>query len=218
MNKTLRIGTALCLGAIVVTAGLAYHAQWREFHPQLAAMAPVVMPEWLRPFQKAVISDLNRQVAANIIYQDGYFSGGDPPPNIGVCTDVVIRSYRAAGVDLHRMVSKDIAANPDAYHIDRPDPNIDHRRCRNLAVYFRRKAIRLPTSGAKADWEPGDIVLWDTSGGGKPDHIGVIGNRRDAQGVQTVIHHWPGHVVAETEWPSTLAVVYHFRWPPSGTQ
>ena len=109
------------------------------------------------PFQTAVVRDLHRQIAAKIWYQDSYYVGGDPPAHVGVCTDVVIRSYRSAGVDLQRLVAKDIAMNPDAYHISRPDPNIDQRRCKNLSLFFRRKAITLPTQGKNADWQPGDM-------------------------------------------------------------
>jgi uncharacterized protein YijF (DUF1287 family) len=166
------------------------------------------------PFQKAVVRDLHRQIAARIWYQDGYYAGGDPPAHVGVCTDVVIRSYRAAGVNLQRLVAEDVAANPSVYHISRPDPNIDQRRCKNLSLFFRRKAIILPTQGNNADWQPGDIVFWDTSGNyGIPDHVGVIADHLDTDGVPTVVHHWPGQFVAEQDWLYKLPVVYHFRWP-----
>lgn len=171
------------------------------------------------PFQAAVVRDLHRQIAAKIVYQDGYYAGGDPPANLGVCTDVVIRSYRAAGVNLQKLVAEDIAANPAAYGIARPDPNIDHRRCRNLSLFFRRHAIRLPTSGLDADWEPADIVFWDTSGNnGIPDHVGVISADLDSNGVPTVVHHWPGQFVAEQDWLYKLPVVYHFRWPAASSR
>ena len=185
----------------------------RSRHTSDAGGRVAVAPARLSPFQAAVEGDLDRQVAAKIVYRDGYFQGGDPPANIGVCTDVVIRSYRAAGIDLQRLVARDIAHNPAAYGIARPDPNIDHRRCRNLAVFFRRHAIALPTNGPNADWEPADIVFWDTSGNhGIPDHVGVIADHLDSVGVPTVIHHWPGQFVAEQDWLYKLPVVYHFRW------
>src|SRR5262245_54931691 len=66
----------------------------------LASRAPLLPPERLSPFQRAVVGDLERQVRAGIRYQDGYFEGGEPPATVGVCTDVVIRSFRTAGVDL----------------------------------------------------------------------------------------------------------------------
>jgi hypothetical protein len=178
---------------------------------QIASMA-VVPVSTLSPFQKAVVDDLNRQVAAHIVYQDGYFTGGDPPPGIGVCTDVVVRSYRAAGIDIRKLVQADIRANPSGYDIRRPDPNIDHRRCRNLAVFFKHSAKQLPTEGPKADWQPGDIVIWDVGGNGVPNHIGIIGEHVDVDGNPTVVHHWPGQFVMEQDWLYRLPVLYHFRW------
>ena len=44
-------------------------------------------------------------------YNGGYvvitYPGGDPGGSIGVCTDIVIRSYRAIGIDLQLLVHKD---------------------------------------------------------------------------------------------------------------
>ncbi len=196
----------------VIVAGLVYNTRWARFHPLLATMPPVIPAPELSPFQQAVVTSLNRQVAANIRYQDGYYTGGDPPAGIGVCTDVVIRSYQAAGVDLKRRVAEDVNGHSALYNIARPDPNIDHRRCRNLAVFFKRKALVLPANGPKADWEPGDIVLWGSRGDGKPDHIGVIGNHLDADGIPTVVHHWPGLPVSEMDFLYQLPILYHFRW------
>jgi len=167
----------------------------------------------LNPFQRAVEADLARQVASNIVYQDGYFVGGDPPANIGVCTDVAIRSFRAAGVDLKSMVQEDERAHPSGYKVERRDPNIDHRRCRNLAVFFKHRAQQLPIEGPNADWEPGDIVLWN-NGTGVAGHIGIISTHVDEAGIPLVIHHWPGQVVMEQDWLYRLPVLYHFRWKP----
>ena len=45
-------------------------------------------------------------------YDPGYvhirYPGGDVPPDTGVCTDEVIRSYRALGIDLRREVHEDM--------------------------------------------------------------------------------------------------------------
>jgi uncharacterized protein YijF (DUF1287 family) len=206
--------TLAAVAILATCAALAFTAvRHSTMHPRLDLMKPAAAADKLTPFQRAVLGDLNRQTSAGIVYQDGYYSGGDPPPGIGVCTDVVVRSYRAAGIDLHKQVAVDIARHKTAYHIAKPDPNIDYRRCRNLAVFFKRNAIELPTSGPNADWEPGDIVLADTRGDGVPGHIGVVGNHRDVLGLPTVVHHLPGQFVAETDWLYTTPVLYHFRWP-----
>jgi hypothetical protein len=198
------------LAAIVIA--VAYSALHRRIETARIRSMTSVPAVQLTPFQRAVETDLDRQVAAHIRYQDGYFTGGDPPADIGVCTDVAIRSYLAAGVDLQALVQKDIRARPASYHITRPDPNIDHRRCRNLAVFFRHTAVALPTSGPHADWQPGDIVLWDTMGNGVANHIGVIATHIDPSGAPTVVHHWPGQFVMEQDWLYRLPVLYHFRW------
>lgn len=214
MSRRRRLISLFIAAAIIAAIPVTIHIRDTRFEADKARVRsmPVVPASSLSPFQRAVEADLARQVAAHIRYQDGYFQGGDPPPNIGVCTDVAIRSYRAAGVDLQSLVQRDIRANPSGYEIKRPDPNIDHRRCRNLAVFFRHTALSLPTHGAHADWQPGDIVIWDTAGNGVPSHIGVIGDHVDNNGIPTVVHHWPGQEVSEMDWLYTLPVLYHFRW------
>jgi uncharacterized protein YijF (DUF1287 family) len=164
------------------------------------------------PFQHIILSELEREKKAGIVYRDEYFDTGDPPPGVGVCTDVVIRSFREAGVDLQKLVQKDIASSPGAYKIEAADPKIDYRRCRNLIVYFKRNAITLPTTGREADWKLGDVVFWDTHGDGRVDHVGLIAAGRDADGNPTIVHHWPGRPVEEAEALIRFKVRGHFRW------
>lgn len=166
----------------------------------------------MTPFQRAVIASLEHQTAANTVYDSSYYRGGVPPANIGVCSDVAIRAFAAAGIDLKREVTADIQAHQRLYPLSHPDPNIDHRRCRNLVVYFRRHAKELPTSPAKAHWKPGDIVFWSTGGKSYLDHIGIIGNHIGASGNPTVVQHLPGAYVNETDTLYQFQVLHHFRW------
>ena len=50
-----------------------------------------------------------------VIYDGSYYSipypNGDVPDGIGVCTDVVIRTYRANGLDLQKKVHEDMTPN-----------------------------------------------------------------------------------------------------------
>ncbi len=202
----------LALGAAAIGLFLWPKARFRAgFHP-VAPSGTLVPADQLTPFQKAVLADLDRQIHADITYRDGYFSGGDPPSNLGVCTDVVIRSFRAAGVDLQQEVARDVAAYPHRYHITRPDLNIDHRRCRNLVAFFKAHAQSLPTGG-DADWQPGDIVFWDTDGHGLGNHVGMIANGRQPDGTPAIIHHPPPMAVSETDGLFRFPVTNHFRWP-----
>ncbi len=41
---------------------------------------------------------------AGVVLTSIGYPGGDVPRTIGVCTDVVIRAYRAVGVDLQQLV------------------------------------------------------------------------------------------------------------------
>src|SRR5210317_1424135 len=80
----------------------------------------------------------------DVVYDPGYYvidyPMGDIPENRGVCTDVVIRAYRALGIDLQKEVHEDMKANfkeyPANWGLNHPDKNIDHRRVPNLMVFF----------------------------------------------------------------------------------
>ena len=72
---------------------------------------------------------------------------------------------------------------PQDYDIDQPDKNIDFRRVKNLKVYFEHAAVSLTTDLSKIEeWQGGDIVIFQ-------DHIGIVSDRRNENGVPYVIHH-----------------------------
>jgi uncharacterized protein len=104
------------------------------------------------------------------------YPGGDVPAEVGVCTDEVIRAYRALGVDLQQLVHEDMQSNfslyPRKWGLKRPDSNIDHRRVPNLMVFFERQGAAQPVTDDARDYKPGDVVTWDLSSG--LTHIGVV--------------------------------------------
>lgn len=164
-------------------------------------------------FQRALLRDVERQLSATIHYEDGYYQGGDPPPQIGVCTDVVLRAFSAAGVDLYQRMNADIRRNPQAYPIRRPDPSIDARRCRNMIQFFRRHAKELPVQDNRLnDWQPGDIVFWDAKLQGDANHVGIVVNQEEAEGKPLIAHHWPGREVDISGGLFRFPVKGHFRW------
>lgn len=121
------------------------------------------------------------------------YPAGDVPDDIGVCTDLVIRAYRAIGVDLQRAVHEDMAARFDDYPsrdlwgLNRPDANIDHRRVPNLRAFFRRAGAELSVSDDRADYRPGDVVTWMLPG--NLPHIGIVTDRIGEQsGAPMVVH------------------------------
>jgi uncharacterized protein YijF (DUF1287 family) len=119
------------------------------------------------------------------------YPGGDVPDDTGVCTDVVIRSYRALGVDLQVLVHEDMktafAAYPARWGLHRPDSNIDHRRVPNLRKFFERKGEVLANSTAYADYQPGDIVTWMLAGN-RP-HVGIVTARKSKFSDHYLISH-----------------------------
>ena len=117
------------------------------------------------------------------------YPGGDVPDGTGVCTDEVIRSYRALGIDLQKEVHEDMVQNFDAYphaRQHRPDSNIDHRRVPNLMVFFARHGMNLPMTTDSRDYSPGDIVAWDLGGG--ITHIGIVVNQQGRSGSYMIVH------------------------------
>ena len=121
------------------------------------------------------------------------YPGGDVPPDTGVCTDEIIRSYRAVGVDLQKEVHEDMLREFPAYPHKagwaeaKPDSNIDHRRVPNLMVFFARKGTSLPITKRGEDYMPGDLVTWDL--GGNVPHIGIVVDRRSDQPGRNLIVH-----------------------------
>jgi uncharacterized protein YijF (DUF1287 family) len=133
------------------------------------------------------------QVGKTIAYDSGYsaipFPGGDVPLEKGVCTDVIVRAYRGIGVDLQLLVNEDMrsafAAYPKLWKLTRPDPNIDHRRVPNLAVFFTRHGKVLPVTQDASGYKPGDIVTWRLPGG--LSHIGLVTDRQE-NGRPLIVH------------------------------
>lgn len=116
-------------------------------------------------------------------YKSRYYASGYPDDGYGVCTDVVAYGLKAAGFDLQKLVDEDIKADPQAYHVDRMDANIDFRRVRNLSVFFKNHAQALTLDVHDiSQWQGGDIVIFE-------NHIGIVSDRRNARGVPYVIHH-----------------------------
>jgi uncharacterized protein len=146
--------------------------------------------------QKLVAAAIERTHHA-VRYDPAYvripYPGGDVPEDTGVCSDEVIRAYRALGIDLQKQVHEDMVQNFSAYpHNWRslssgPDSNIDHRRVPNLMVFFQRKGQSLAVSQRMNDYSPGDLVTWDL--GGNVPHIGIVVDSRGPQSGQYMLVH-----------------------------
>jgi uncharacterized protein YijF (DUF1287 family) len=120
------------------------------------------------------------------------YPGGDVAADTGVCADETVRIYRAAGIDLQKLVHEDMVAAWDQYPhkwgARRPDRNIDHRRVPNLAVFFRRHGEPLPATTNGDDYAPGDIVTWNLVKDGDLPHIGMVVDQKGPSGRWMVEH------------------------------
>lgn len=120
------------------------------------------------------------------------YPGGDVPADTGVCTDVLIRSYRALGVDLQQLVHEDMVANFSRYPskqrwgLSTTDKNIDHRRVPNLQTFFTRHGESLSISDNAEDYLPGDIVTWLLPG--NLPHIGIVVSEKGRSGNPKIVH------------------------------
>ena len=146
-------------------------------------------------------------VEANPVYDASYVKGY-PPMTAGACTDVIWQAFRAAGYSLRDMVDADIAAHPSAYpKVTVRDKNIDYRRVVNLHVFFSRYAESLSLDKTDPEvWQAGDIVIFRDD-----KHIGMISDRKNADGIPLVIHH-SAKAAEEADYLPLATVTAHYRF------
>lgn len=168
----------------------------------------------------AIVDSARERTFAEVRYDPKYvkltYPNGDVSPDTGVCTDVVIRTYRNAfGFDfqkaVHEDMSKNFAVYPKQWGLKRPDRNIDHRRVPNLEVFLKRQGASLPMTQNAEDYLPGDIVSWRL--GGRLAHIGIVSDKKAADGTPLIIHNiGKGPVEDNILWVSDMTG--HFRFSP----
>jgi uncharacterized protein YijF (DUF1287 family) len=154
-----------------------------------------------------------------VVYDPGYFSisypNGDVPKGKGVCTDVVIRAYRKLGIDLQKEVHEDMKKNfskyPQKWGLKKTDPNIDHRRVPNLQVFFTRFGKSLEVTDKASDYKTGDLVTWMIND--KMPHIGIVTNRKSADGKRNLIVHnvGAGQVLEDCLFQYKITGHYQFK-------
>ncbi len=199
MNARRRAALAVLASCAVALAG-----------PALAAgSAETAVPAHALKLVRAARAQIGVTTRYDGAYRRIRYPMGDVPAQAGVCTDVVVRAWRAQGVDLQQLMHEDMRrawpAYPKLWGLKRPDTNIDHRRVPNLAVFFRRRGQSLPSSRQPGDYRPGDMVTWMLPG--NLPHIGIISDRKSASGTPLVIH----NVGAGTQEEDAL-----LRWPVTG--
>jgi uncharacterized protein YijF (DUF1287 family) len=136
------------------------------------------------------VSAARAQVGKTLTYDPEYvrlkFPNGDIPLSKGVCTDVVVRALRGLDIDLQERIYHYKKSHPKLfeglYYTDKLDPNIDHRRVKNIQTYLHSRGYRV-----RGAFKPGDIVVWKLPGSNL-DHIGICSNRLNADGEPLMIH------------------------------
>ena len=145
-------------------------------------------------------------------YRSIKYPGGDVPKTRGACTDVLIRAFRNAGYDLQKLIHEDMGKVKYPGYTGLRDKNIDHRRVRNQAHFFKRhgKSLTLKTDRVSlSEWKPGDVVCWKLDNG--LDHTGIISDRKSRMGKPLVIHNiWQ---TAEEDVLTKWKIVGHYRYP-----
>jgi uncharacterized protein YijF (DUF1287 family) len=183
--------------------------------------------------QKDILEGAKKQLeepAVNIfsegVEETNYYSGGDPPPEYALSTDIVARAFANAGFDLSQLVDEDISNNFDQYPLRElwgqsyTDTNIDYRRIQNLEIFFQRNATPLQTYFDPADdlnlsdWLPGDIVFFDMDEDGFTDTAGIISDFTTREGIPKVIYNYidPGFTV-EKDVLDEKIITGHYRYP-----
>jgi uncharacterized protein YijF (DUF1287 family) len=183
--------------------------------------APASREQFTRRLVAAAIERTHHSVRYVSAYVRIPYPGGDVPADTGVCTDEIIRSYRAVGVDLQKEVHQDMLQNFAAYPNPRrwllghPDANIDHRRVPNLRVFFQRKGESLPVTKRAEDYAPGDLVTWDL--GGNVPHIGIVVDQKTRWSGRYLMVHNIGEGPKMEDVVFNWKITGHYRYFGPGT-
>ncbi len=169
---------------------------------------------------ETLVAAARDRTKADVHYDGRYvrikYPDGDVPADMGVCSDVVIRAYRAAfGYDLQKYVHEDMKTHFHKYSniwgMSHPDSNIDHRRVPNLEVFFARHGQSLPSTKDPAAYKPGDIVTWRIDG--RLPHIGIVSDKTNAKGIPLIIHNI-GAGPKEEDFLFLIPTYRHYRFIP----
>jgi hypothetical protein len=150
--------------------------------------APTAAPQTIPPkaeFGAALAAAAVEQIDDLVIYDDRYrriaYPMGDVSPLYGVCTDVVIRAYRALGIDLQQLVQQSGLGSGDT--------SIDHRRTETLRRFFARHGENIPVSSVAENYRPGDVVTYHRpQNTHSRSHIAVVSNVLALSGRYMIVH------------------------------
>lgn len=202
------MGTAMFLVLAVPAAPAGIKPSHGE---PLRASARVEAPDAVA---MALVAAARKQTWVPVIYSPSYakigYPMGDVPWYLGVCTDVVVRAYRALGLDLQELVHK--------AGVGSGDTNIDHRRVEVLRKFFARAGESLAVSRDLSSYKAGDLVTFHLPNGTfSKTHIAIVSDRKSAKGTPLIIHN-RGFGVQEEDWLSAEKITGHYRFFPSAAR
>lgn len=186
----------------------------------VAAPSPTVKPlpanasPQLKQFLEAAIEQSKVTTGYDPAWVKISYPNGDVPLETGVCSDVVVRAFRKAGIDLQKEVHEDMqrawAEYPKRWGARGTDTNIDHRRVLNLMTYFSRQRKSLAVTTDRADYLPGDVVAWELTDG--IEHIGILTNLSSETNQNFLIVHNIGAGARIEDVLMSWKIIGHYRY------
>ncbi len=129
----------------------------------------------------AAIAQTREMVVYNAKYVRIAYPMGDVAPLFGVCSDVIVRAYRALGIDLQELIARSRSGTGDA--------NIDHRRTDVLRQFLALHGERFTPSVYAEDYLPGDIVTYyRPQNRSSTAHIALVTNVMAPSGRPMIVH------------------------------
>lgn len=182
------------------------------------ASTPLPLPANASPQLKQLVEEAIEQSKVTTGYDPSWvkieYPNGDVPNNTGVCSDVIVRAFRKAGIDLQKEVHEDMtrawSEYPRKWGAQGTDTNIDHRRVLNLTTYFERQHKSLPITNKRADYLPGDVVAWELSEG--VEHIGIVTNLSSESDKHFLIVHNIGAGARLEDVLLAWKIIGHYRY------
>jgi len=164
----------------------------------------------------AAMERTQHQVRYDGAYVKLEYPMGDVAASTGVCTDVIIRSYRQLGIDFQQLVHEDMKENFSVYPskriwgLTRPDKNIDHRRVPNLQRFFTRHGKSFTVTNKGSDYKAGDLVTWMVNG--NLPHIGIVVKAQSDDGKRPLIVHNIGRGPQLEDMLFSYPITGHYRY------
>lgn len=195
-----------------IRPGICRVDQTRRSQPPLLASAetdPRSMDD--EQFGALLAKAAEQQIGGFVIYDDTYrtisYPMGDVRALFGVCTDVVVRAYRALGLDLQTLVHEARAGSGDK--------NIDQRRTEVLRRFFAKAGQTLPITSFAEDYKPGDIVTYYRPQNQRTRaHIAIVSSVYAPSGRPMIVHNrgW-GPQLEDALFVDEITGHYRYRGP-----